>query len=72
MSGLQAVRSIEGDSVDKLCFRYLGATADITEQVIEVNPHLADLGPILPNDTLVLLLVQQVAPVQTNMIQLWD
>lgn len=41
MSSLQAVRSIEGDTVDKICYRYLGATAEITEQVLDANPQLA-------------------------------
>lgn len=51
MSSLQAVRSIEGDTVDKICYRYLGATGEITEQVLDSNPHLAALGPVLPNGT---------------------
>ncbi|WP_338728076.1 tail protein X [Shewanella baltica] len=72
MGSLQTVRSIEGDTVDKICYRYLGATAEITEQVLDANPQLAALGPILPNGTLVLLPVQVAAPTQSNFIQLWD
>ncbi len=72
MSVLQAVRSIEGDTVDKLCHRYFTATANVTEQVLEANPHLAALGPVLPNGTVVLLPVQDIAPAQSNIIQLWD
>ncbi|MGI2144461.1 tail protein X [Shewanella frigidimarina] len=72
MNSLQVVRSIEGDTVDKICYRYLGATGEITEQVLDANPQLATLGPVLPNGTLVLLPVQVAAPTQSNFIQLWD
>lgn len=72
MSSFQAVHSIEGDTVDKICYRYLGATGEITEQVLDSNPHLAALGPVLPNGTVVQLPVQAVTPTKPNFIQLWD
>mgnify|MGYP003624183219 CR=1 FL=1 len=72
MSSLQSIRSIEGDTIDKICYRYLGVTSEITEQVLDANPQLATLGPVLPNGTLVLLPVQVAAPTQSNFIQLWD
>ncbi|MGI2025574.1 tail protein X [Shewanella glacialipiscicola] len=72
MGSLQTVRSIEGDTVDKICYRYFGATGNHTEQVLDTNPHLAAIGPVLPNGTVVILPVQVTAPTQSNFIQLWD
>ncbi|TRX75268.1 tail protein X [Pseudomonas mangiferae] len=42
------VRSQQGDTLDRLCWRHYGRTAGITEQVLEANPGLAHLGPLLP------------------------
>jgi phage tail protein X len=70
-AGKQLVRSIEGDTVDNLCWRYYGKTQAVTEQVLNANPHLASLGPILPNGTEILLSVQTPAATQP-LIQLWD
>ncbi|WP_263143986.1 tail protein X [Pseudomonas sp. RIT-PI-AD] len=41
-------RALQGDTVDRLCWRHYGRTAGITEQVLDANPGLASLGPILP------------------------
>ena len=49
------VRAVQGDTVDLICWRTYGRTAGITEQVLEANPALADLGPELPIGTLVTL-----------------
>lgn len=42
------VRAQAGDTVDLLCWRVLGTTGAVTEQVLGRNPGLADLGPTLP------------------------
>lgn len=42
------VRAEAGDTVDSLCWRVLGKTGAVTEQVLARNPGLADLGPVLP------------------------
>ena len=52
------VRSVQGDTVDLICWRTYGRTAGITEQVLEANPGLADLGAELPIGTLVTLPAQ--------------
>ncbi|MGL6559592.1 tail protein X [Aeromonas dhakensis] len=43
----------------------------MTEQVLELNPGLAELGPILPTGTLITM---PAAPTQAEqpLIQLWD
>lgn len=66
------VRANQNDTVDAICYRVFGRTGAVTEQVLELNPGLADLGPILPQGTAVTLpdIVQQ--PQRTDTVQLWD
>ncbi|WP_340610786.1 tail protein X [Xenorhabdus bharatensis] len=59
------------DTVDALCWRHYGRTQGVTEQVLEANPGLADLGAILPHGTEVTLPDIAPAPV-TPTLQLWD
>lgn len=72
MNNVQVVRSIENDTVDSLCYRYLGATSGTTEDVLTINPHLASLGPVLPTNTLVTLPTATQAAAQSTFITLWD
>jgi phage tail protein X len=68
---MQAI-SHQGDTVDSLCWRHLGTSA-VVERVLEANPGLAALGPILPEGTTVTL--PDTAPASTagkTLIQLWD
>lgn len=65
------VRSQQGDMVDLICYRRYGYTAGVTEQVLDANPGLAALGPILPIGTVVNL--PDVAEKQNDsVIKLWD
>jgi len=69
-----AVRSLQGDTVDALCWRELGATTGVVEAVLELNRDLSDLGAILPTGTLVQL-PDRSASTATPVIptqQLWD
>jgi len=59
------------DTVDSLCWRHLGSSAAV-EQTLLLNPGLAALGPVLPMGTRVTLPDEAPAPLQTNLIQLWD
>lgn len=62
----------QGDTVDSLCWRHIGSTADV-ELVLEINPGLAALGPILPEGTRLTLPDAPVSAVaQANLINLWD
>ncbi|WP_341743091.1 tail protein X [Azonexus hydrophilus] len=65
------VRSHQGDSVDSLCWRHLGSSAPV-ESVLEANPGLAALGPILPEGTLVTLPDSAPATSIRATINLWD
>lgn len=67
------VRAQQNDTLDLLCWRYLGQTADIVEAALELNPGIAALGPILPHGHIVTLPDQVSAPSKQNQtVQLWD
>lgn len=61
----------QNDTVDYVAFRYYG-TLDgrTTEQVLEANPGLADLGPLLPMGLTINL--PDILPSTTaNQVSLW-
>ncbi|MCO5153396.1 MULTISPECIES: tail protein X [unclassified Shinella] len=41
----------QGETVDLACLAHYGRTAEVTEAVLDANPGLAGLGPILPMGT---------------------
>lgn len=65
------VRSLQGDTVERICQRWYGSTTGTTEAVLAANPPLAALGVILPVGTLVRL-PDQVTPAATTAVALWD
>lgn len=69
---MPTVRTHQGETLDALCYRVLGRTGGITEQALELNPGLAELGPILPHGTLVTLPEEQRAPAVVETVQLWS
>lgn len=65
--------SRQGETVDAVCWRVLWRTAAVTEQVLEMNRGLAELGPILPAGTqLILPDLAAAAPEQRDTVQLWS
>ncbi|SDK78633.1 P2-like prophage tail protein X [Modicisalibacter muralis] len=69
----RVVRAHQNDTVDRLCHRVLGRTAGVTEQVLALNPGLAELGPVLPQGTAVTLPeVDTRQPRRAKTVQLWD
>lgn len=66
------VRAMQGDTIDMICQRHYGRTAAVTEAVLDANPGLAELGPILPPGALVELPELAPPPQNNNLIQLWD
>lgn len=67
------VRAHQGDTLDLLCWRHLGATAGVTEQAYELNRDLSRAGPVLAEGTLVVLpdAVPAAAAVRET-VNLWD
>lgn len=65
----------DGLTLDLLIWRrYRRPIAGLVEQVLALNPGLAQRGPYLPLGALILLPVLQdaAAPVDREVIQLWD
>lgn len=67
----RVVYTQQGDTVDLICSRHYGQTAEITERVYRANPGLCELGPILPIGTAVRLPDVEPKP-QRASVQLWD
>lgn len=68
---MQEVRAIQGDTVDRICYRYYDRTAEVTEAVLKANPGLAKLGPILPMGTRVKMPAVEAKPTKQT-VNLWD
>lgn len=69
---MQVVKSVQGDTVDLICWRYYGRTAGVLEQVLGSNRGLAALGPVLPMGTMITLPDQPVQAGSKQIVQLWD
>ncbi len=63
--------SLQGDTVDALCWRHLGRTHGVVEATLQLNPGLADLGLVLPTGTSVKLARPASSKTKTT-VQLWD
>jgi len=62
----------QGDTLDALCWRHLGTTRGVIERALDLNPGLADLGPVLPHGTAVDL-PEPPAPASSRpTLRLWD
>jgi phage tail protein X len=67
------VRSQQGDTLDALVFRYLGAGGGYVEQALALNPDLAAFGAVLPAGTVVNMPAATQAPAtDQGSISLWD
>lgn len=64
------VTAQQNDTIDLICWRYLGATAGVTEQVLKLNPHIDSKNPVLALGTQ-LTLPDKHSPVKKT-INLWD
>lgn len=60
------------DTLDAICYRAYGRTAGVTEQVLQTNPGIAELGPVLPHGTPVQLPEITQQPSSAPTVQLWD
>lgn len=62
----------QGETLDALLYRVYGKTADITEQALQLNPHLVNQGPVLQEGTQVTLPPPLTARTSQPHIQLWN
>ncbi len=64
-------RSKPGDMLDAICHAYYDGRAGATELVLEANPGLARLGPVLPDHTIIEL-PELPAPEDDGPVVLWE
>ncbi|RKU01830.1 phage tail protein [Burkholderia sp. Nafp2/4-1b] len=69
---VEYVRVHQGDTLDALCWRHYGSTAGTVEAVLEANPGLAELGPVLPMGTVVALPSRETIAPTRALLQLFD
>lgn len=66
-------RARQGDTLDAICWRELGATRRLVEAAYDLNRNLADGGPVLAEGTLVVLPDPAAAlPALRETVNLWD
>ena len=69
---MRTVAARQGDTLDGLIWREASLGAAAITAVLEVNPGLADLGPVLPHDCTVAIPDAAPATDTVPLIQLWD
>lgn len=66
-------KTSQGDMLDEICWRfYDGVQSGAVEKVLAANPDLADLGPILPINTTIILPELTAPAADDQPIRLWD
>ncbi len=67
----RTVTTVDGDTVDRLALAAYGRTAGTTEAVLDANPHLPSLGPVLARGVVVVL-PELTLPAAAGEVLLWD
>ncbi len=62
----------QGEMVDAICRRVYGDESGYVEAVLNANPGLAALGPVLPIRTSVVLPDLSRAAPERKIVSLWD
>ena len=65
-------RTRDGDILDAICKAWYSESSRYTEAVLEANPGLADLGPMLPAGVVIDLPEFPELSVRPGLIRLWD
>ena len=61
----------DGDMLDDICYRHYGQSAGMVEAVLEVNPGLADQGPVFASGITMTLPTLRPAAVSSP-LRLWN
>lgn len=61
-----------GQTVDLVCLEFYGRTRSTTEIVLDANPGIGALGPVLPIGTVLLLPDIDTRPVARELVKLWE
>lgn len=64
-------RTAQGDTLDFICWKFYGQQSGAVEAVLLANPGLADLGPVLPENTVVTLPELPKPASEVQPIRLW-
>jgi phage tail protein X len=64
-------RTQSGDMLDAICHQYYTGRPGATEVVLEANPGLCELGPLLPEGVLIELPALP-PPQAPGQVSLWD
>jgi phage tail protein X len=62
----------QDETVDIACYRFYGRTAEVTEAVLDANPGLAAIGPILPFATQISMPAIEARSTLPKLTSLWD
>lgn len=62
----------QNEVLDAICYRHYGRTRAVTEMVLEANPGLAALGPVLPFARRISLPTMQERTRRRPLVGLWD
>jgi phage tail protein X len=62
----------QNETVDLACLAFYGRTAKVVEAVIDANPGLAALGPVLPLGTKITMPVIPSTSTAKPLTSLWD
>ena len=62
----------QGEFTDAICRRAYGDESGYVEAVLEANPELASLGPVLPIMTKIVLPDLPRAAPEQKIVSLWD
>jgi phage tail protein X len=65
-------RTAQGDTLDYICWKFYGQQSGAIEAVLTANPGLADLGPVLPVNTVMVLPELQAPAAEVQPLRLWS
>ncbi len=65
-------RTKQGEMVDEIAWKQYGHQDGTAEAVIDANPGLAALGPILPLGTVIVLPTIEAPSPENSLVRLWD
>ena len=65
-------RTVQHDTIDRICWRHYGTTIGTVEAVLKANPRLCEYPPHLPEGVLITLPLLVTSSETIEVIRLWD